>query len=156
MVTGSPSSLDQLNSAAPLFEWSYSLLRSDPEKLPLVLAVICIAYSVSFWGVHNPLLALVPTLLVVSSVSEFLFPIHYSVSQRGVSARWAWNTLEMTWDDVRRIYDLETGLKFSPLSRKNSLFEAVRGIRVRFDTTERRVEILGAVALWRKDNVKDA
>ena len=164
MVTGSPRSLDQLNSAGPTLTqsegnpqtetcitWTFSLLRSDPEKLPLVLAIISIAYLISLWVLHNPLLALAPTLLVVSSVSEFLFPIHYSVSLEGVRARWAWNDLEMKWEDVRHIYDLETGLKFSPLSRKNSRFEGVRGICVRFDTTDRRSEILHAVALWRKD-----
>jgi len=169
MVTGSPRSLDQFNSAGPSLShsegnpksdisitWTFSLLRSDPEKLPLVLAIIAIAYLISLWGLHNPLLAIVPTLLVVSSVSEYLFPIHYSISPAGIKARWAWNDLDMKWEDVRHIYDLETSLKFSPLSRKNSLFEGIRGIRVRFDTSERRTEILEAVALWRKEASKHA
>jgi hypothetical protein len=164
MVTGSPRSLDQLKIAGPSLShsdgnpeietsitWTFSLLSSDPEKLPLVLAIISIAYVVSLWGLHNPLLAIVPTLLVVSSVSEYLFPICYTISSAGIKARWAWNDLEMKWVDVRHIYDVETGLKFSPLSRKNSLFEGIRGIRVRFDSAERRDEVLKAVAEWRKD-----
>ena len=169
MVTGSPRSLDQLDNAGPsltlsegnpqtdtCIAWAFSLLRSDPEKLPLVLAIISIAYLISLWGLHNPLLAIVPTLLVVSSVSEYLFPIHYSLSKKGITARWAWNDLEMKWEDVRHIYDLDTGFKFSPLSRKGSLFEGIRGIRVRFDNADRRSEVLESIVRWREDTNKHA
>lgn len=130
--------------------WTHSLCDKIPAKKAPVVAAIISAYVAALCLLHNPLIALVPAALVVSAVSEYLFAIRYCISKSGVTARWGWNMLEMSWSDIKRIYLLPDCIKFSPLDRSGSRFEEMRGILVRFASEEERDRILNTVRLYRE------
>ena len=110
-----------------LLRWRVHLARRDPRRA--VVAIIIIAASAaavySVW--HHPVAAVAAGLLLLSSVAEFLMPIHYCVSSEGVSCRNFWSARYLKWADVRRSYRDARGIKLSPLSRPSRL-EAYRGI----------------------------
>ena len=80
----------------------------------------------SFW------LGLLPMLALLLSLSEYIFPIRYTLTAQSASARCGLSVLEIRWADVRHAYLTDDGIKLSPLSAKNSRFESLRGVFLRF------------------------
>ncbi len=112
--------------------WRVHLLRRRPERLwPLLLCGIG-TLALGLLMFRNPLLALLPPLLLALSVGDFLLPVTYTLSETGVSARRVFSHLEMDWNAVRHVYAADGGLKLSPLERANSRWEPLRGILLRF------------------------
>lgn len=112
--------------------WTVHLLRGQSTWLPRIgLCLLCVLLGglVLF---HNPLLALLPAAALLFSLSEFLFPIHYTLTRRGAQARHGLMTLEIAWRDVKHAYLASDGIKLSPLARPNSRLEPLRGVFLRF------------------------
>ena len=86
-------------------------------------------------------LALLPTLALLLSLSEFFFPIHYTLTAETAAARHGLTALEIRWADVRHVYLTDDGMKLSPLRAKNARFEPLRGVFLRFDDTNREAVI---------------
>jgi hypothetical protein len=93
---------------------------------------------------HNIILACLPAAVVVLSISEYLFPIRYTLTKRGATLRCGLTWLEMPWSDVRHAYLTDEGVKLSPLRAKGSRMEPIRGIYLRF-STDNREAVIGAV-----------
>lgn len=92
----------------------------------LAVLILGIALFRSFW------LGLLPMLALLFSLSEYIFPIRYTLTAQSASARCGLSTLEIQWADVRHAFLIEDGIKLSPLSAKNSRFESLRGVFLRF------------------------
>ena len=80
----------------------------------------------SFW------LGLLPMLALLFYLSEYVFPIRYTLTPQSASARCGLSVLEIRWADVRHAYLTDDGIKLSPLAAKNSRFESLRGVFLRF------------------------
>lgn len=94
---------------------------------------------------------MLPVAAVLFSLSEFVFPIRYALTEQGASARCGPTALEMRWTDVRHAYLTDDGIKLSPLRTKNSRFEPLRGIFLRFDDTN-RATVIAAVRHLRPES----
>jgi hypothetical protein len=124
--------------------WSVHLMKARPDatwRIVLCAVLVAIVATVIF---RSLLLGLVPAAAIVLTLSEFLFPIHYSLTQKGVVLRNGLTWLEMPWTDVRHAYLAEDGVKLSPLRKKNARLEPLRGIFVRFGDQDREA-VLDAV-----------
>ena len=80
----------------------------------------------SFW------LGFLPMLALLFSLSEYVFPVRYTLTAQSAAARHGLTTLEIHWADVRHAYLTDDGIKLSPLTSKNSRFESLRGVYLRF------------------------
>jgi hypothetical protein len=81
---------------------------------------------------HNLLLSLLVLLLLALAVGEYLFPIHYRLTENGVYARNLFNLRYLPWRDLRRCYRGKQGIKLSPLAY-GGWREAFRGIQLRVE-----------------------
>lgn len=124
--------------------WSVHLVKTRPDaawRIGVCAVLVAVVGTVVF---RSLLLGLVSAAAIVLSLSEFLFPIHYSLSNKGVALRNGLTWLEMSWADVRHAYLADDGVKLSPLRKKNARLEPLRGIFVRFGEQDREV-VLDAV-----------
>ena len=119
------------------FEWTVHLLRRQAGRLPRVVAVVLGALLLGLCLFHSFWLALAPVFALVFSLSEYLFPVRYSLTAQSAKSQHGLTSLEIRWADVRRAYLTDEGVKLSPLRAKNSRFEPLRGVYLRFDESNR-------------------
>ncbi len=93
-----------------------------------MIAIGSVAAGVGF---GSPILGALSLCLLTASVSDFLFPIHYRLTEDGVSMRGLLTRRKMEWRAVRRVVRDGLGVKLSPLPRHSRL-EAYRGIYLWF------------------------
>ncbi len=134
-----------------LLVWRTHRLREDPWRLAIVAPCIVVAgwAGASLFGWGGGVAA---ALVVVASVSEYLFPVKHILTSRKGSVRCLLNRAEILWSDVRRVWVTDDGVKLSPLENR-SRREAYRGVFLRFGN--RRQEVLDAVNTARKSDVVD-
>ena len=133
--------------------WSVHLLRQQPNRLPKIICVLGLVFLSSIWLFHSLWLALLPTLAALFSVSEFVFPIHYTLTPESAAMKCGLTALEIQWADVRHAYLTDEGIKLSPLRRKNSRMEPLRGVYLRFDEAQveaQREEVIATVTRLRQ------
>jgi hypothetical protein len=82
-------------------------------------------------GFDSPILAALSVCLLTASVSDFLFPIQYRLTEDGALMRGLLTRRKMAWHSVRRVVRDDLGVKLSPLPRHSRL-EAYRGIYLWF------------------------
>ena len=119
------------------YGWSVHLLRRQGGRLPRLAAVVVGALLLGLCVFHSLWLALLPVLALVFSLSEYLFPVYYSLTAKSAKSQHGLTALEILWADVRRAYLTDEGIKLSPLRAKNSRFEPLRGVYLRFDEANR-------------------
>ncbi len=117
--------------------WSVHLLRRQPQRASRIAFVLAGVFVLSLCLFRSLWLALLPAAAVLLSLSEFVFPIRYTLTVQSATARHGLTLLEIRWADVRHAYLTDEGVKLSPLRAKNSRFEPLRGVYLRFDETNR-------------------
>lgn len=133
-----------------ILTWTVHLVRLYPERLTrLGIIVLCI-FAVSLCVFHSFWLALLPVSALLLSLSEYLCPIQYILTKQSVSARHGLTALEMRWADVRHIYLADDGIKLSPLRARNSRFEPLRGVFLRFGAMN-KAEVIAAIQRHRSE-----
>ena len=90
--------------------------------------------------------------MVLLSLSEFVFPVKYTLTAQSATARHGLTLLEIRWADVRHAYLTDEGVKLSPLRAKNSRFEPLRGVYLRFSEDNREV-VIAAVQGFRQEQI---
>ena len=111
---------------API-RWRVHLARRNPRRAAAVILAVVASAAAAYSLWLHPLAAAVVGILILSSVAEFLLPIHYCIGPDGVSCRSFWSARHLRWAEVKRCYRDAHGVKLSPLSRPSRL-EAYRGI----------------------------
>jgi len=111
--------------------WTVHLARRQPRRTAALLFVIVAASIAAAYGFGSGFWGLLALALLVASVSDFLFPVRYSIGPEGVEVRGPIHRRRMTWQQVRRVAKDDRGVKLSPLSRPSRL-EAYRGIYLWF------------------------
>ena len=81
--------------------------------------------------------------------------MRYTLTPQSASARHGLTLLEIRWADVRHAYLTDEGIKLSPLSAKNSRFEALRGVFLRFDDGNKDA-VIAAVRRFRQETLPRA
>lgn len=151
-MASSPASITTIPSTQEAsLSWSVHLLRRRPGQLARVGAALLGVFIVSLCLFHSFWLALLPVMAVLFSLSEFVFPIHYTLTPQVASARYGPTALEIRWADVRHAYLTDEGIKLSPLRVKNTRFEPLRGVFLRFDETNREA-VIAAVRQGRQEH----
>ena len=112
--------------------WRVHLLRQQPRRLPRLLAAAAGVFLMSLILFRSAWLALLPALAALFSLSEFLFPAHYTLTAQSATVRFGLTTLEIFWQDVRHAYLTDEGIKLSPLATRNARWEPLRGVFLRF------------------------
>jgi hypothetical protein len=120
-----------------LLEWQVHLARRRPAKLLPALGAIFVAALLVQFTTHNPWLSLATLLLLVFAAAEYLFPIHYRLTEKGVSARNLLNYRYLPWEQLRRCYRGPEGIKLSPLPY-GGWRESFRGIQLRVEGETRQ------------------
>ena len=136
---------------AALLAWSVHLLRRQPERMPKIAGVLSAVFAAGLCLFHSFWLALLPTLAALFSLSEFVFPIYYTLTPQSAAMKCGLTALEIRWADVRHAYLTEDGIKLSPLRGQNSRMEPLRGVFLRFDAAQREMVIAVVTRLRAED-----
>ena len=120
--------------------WTAHPARRRPRELALVAAVLFLtsgAVLVSFESLFMTGLALV---IVILSISSFLFPTHYRLTEEGVEERRLGMRRARRWAELRRLEIGRGAALVSPFARKSWL-DRTRGFLLMFDGAERQVVV---------------
>ena len=124
--------------ADAVLSWSVHLLRQRPQGTGRIVLGLAATFVCGLILFHSLLLALLPMTALFLALSEYLLPIRYTLTERSATARWGLTVLEIAWRDVRHVYVAPgDGLKLSPLAVKNSRWERLRGVWLRFEEADR-------------------
>jgi hypothetical protein len=94
--------------------------------------LIAAASIAAGFGFRSPVLGMLAGALLTASISDYLFPLGFHLSDDGVGARGLLTRRRMSWSQIRGVRRDKLGVKLSPLSRRSRL-EAYRGIYVWFE-----------------------
>jgi hypothetical protein len=140
----------EVNAEESVLSWSVHLMTRQPKRPAQIGAVVMAVFALSVWVFHSLWLGLAPVLALLFSLSEFIFPVRYTLTPQSASARHGLTSLELRWADVRHAYLTDEGIKLSPLKTKNSRFESLRGIFLRFDGSNQDA-VIAAVRRFRQE-----
>ena len=96
------------------FSWTVRLSRRRPEQAAKIGLVILGVFCFGLCFFHSLWLAGLPALALLLSLSEFLFPVRYTLSEHSAAVRYGLSSLEIRWEDVRHAYLTNDGIKLSP------------------------------------------
>ncbi|HLH80488.1 MAG TPA: hypothetical protein VKV29_09435 [Chthonomonas sp.] len=138
--------------------WQVHLLRSQPQKLPFVGAVVLLGV-LSAWVLFGQLLlALVALILLCKAAGEYLFPITYRLDADGVWLNGFLLRQGLQWQEAKRLVSEENGFYVSPFAVASPL-ERFRGLHLRFandGSVGDRAMVLGAIARWAPHLINEA
>ena len=123
--------------------WSVHLARRNPRKTLWALLAILIGALAAGVGFRSAAAGMLTLILLAGSISDYLFPVRYRLSQAGIEARGLLFVRRMAWNQVRRVARETAGVKLSPRSRHSRL-EAYRGIYLWFQANE--TEVMATIA----------
>ncbi len=114
----------------------------------LGILVLVLAFSVCLF--QSLLVALLPPVILMLSLSEFFFPVRHRLTAKSAHVQHGLTVLEIRWADVRHAYLTADGVKLSPLRVKNARWEPLRGVFLRFDDGNRD-QVIAAVRRLREE-----
>jgi len=120
--------------------WTAHPARRRPRDLALVAAALFLtsgAVLVSFESLFMTGLAVV---IVILSITSFLFPTHYRLSDEGVEERRLGMRRARRWGELRRLEIGPGAALVSPFARKSWL-DRTRGFLLLFDGADRQVVV---------------
>ena len=135
-----------------VLSWTVHLSARQPNRPIQIGMILLIVFALGIWMFHSIWLSLVPVLTLLFSMSEFVFPIRYTLTEQSASVRHGLTSLEIRWTDVRHAYLADDGIKLSPFATKNSRFEALRGVYLRFDDQNRET-VIASVQRLRQEQI---
>ena len=133
-------------SAADSLTWSVHLARRNSRKTAWALLAILLGALAAGVGFRSAAAGMLTLILLLGSISDYLFPVRYRLSRRGIEARGLLFVRRMSWNQVRRVVREAAGVKLSPRPRHSRL-EAYRGIYLWFQDNE--AEVMAAIACYR-------
>jgi len=116
----------------PGLEWTIHLARRRPSQAAGAVALIAAASLAAGFGFQSLLLGLLAAALLIASVSDYLFPLTFTLTHEAAEARGPLHRRRLLWAQVRRVSRDDLGLKLSPLPHPSRL-DAFRGIYLWFE-----------------------
>jgi hypothetical protein len=132
--------------------WRVHLAARSPGRTAGALLMIGVGALAAGVGSRSAGAGLLALVLLLSSVSDYLLPLHYRLSESGIEAKGLIYRRRMRWPEVRRVLRERTGVKLSPLPGRSRL-EAYRGIYLWFDGNE--ADVMAAIARYRGAETDD-
>ena len=123
----------EVSADESVLSWSVHLIAKQSKRPAQIGLVLLAVFALGLCVFHSFWLSLPPALALLFSLSEFVLPVRYTLTEQSASARHGLTALEIRWADVRHVYLADDGIKLSPLSARNSRFESLRGVFLRFD-----------------------
>jgi len=114
-----------------LAEWRVHLLPENPKKSAAVILMLAVALVLIHLAFRSPWLTMLGALILAGSLSDWLFPIAYRLTTRSASYKNVVFRKRIAWDNVRRVYVSDFGVKLSPFASRSRL-EPFRALIVRF------------------------
>jgi len=111
--------------------WRVWPLLEDSRKALLAVGALILFPALFAWSTHSTGWGLLSFLLLLASISTFLFPTHYSVDAEWVEWRHLGLRYRKRRKDFQRVLLLPEGVLFSPFPRP-SFLERYRGVYFRF------------------------
>ncbi len=140
--------LEETSGSETALGWSVHLIARQPKRRAQIAAILLGVLALGLCVFHSLWLGLAPALALLFSLSEYVFPVRYTLTASAATARHGLTHLEIRWADVRHAYLTDEGIKLSPLTTKNSRFEPLRGVFLRFDHTNKE-DVIEAVRRFR-------
>ena len=111
--------------------WRVHLLKREPQRLPVLLLVMAVGAG-CVWLMFGTLLpVLTSALLLTGSVSEYLFPITYRLTEEAICQESLTSRIQLPWKDVRRCQMGHDALLLTSLPEPSRM-DAFRGVLLRF------------------------
>jgi hypothetical protein len=90
-------------SETTLLTWRTHRLREDRQCLPLVIGAYVLAIGIWWLFFPVPLALFLPLVALTSALSEFLFPVTYTLTSTGVSVVYGpLHRLHLAWEEIKR------------------------------------------------------
>lgn len=137
-------------------EWSVHRSRNEPQKLGIFILFL-IAINVLLFAFYReiyidyPVFALLGNLILTGSISDFIFPVRYRLTEEGAEYRNFLTKKHISWADVKNCYLTNEGIKLSPLEKNNRL-ENFRGFMLLFNNN--KDEIISHVKRLASNRIK--
>jgi len=123
-------------------QWTIHLARRHPAKAIAALLIVALAAVCAAAGFRACWAGLLAGALLVATISDFLFPVTFTMDDAGLEARGLVLRRRMRWGQVKRVIRDELGVKLTPLARPSRL-EAYRGIYAWFaDNADQVMEFI--------------
>ncbi len=140
----------EVSAEESVLSWSVHLITRQPKRPAQLGAVLLAVFVLGLCVFHSFWLSLAPVLALLFSLSEFILPVRYILTPQSATVRHGLTSLEIQWPDVRHAYLTDDGIKLSPLNTKNSRFESLRGVFLRFDDHNHEA-VIAAVRRFRQE-----
>lgn len=112
-------------------EWTVRLWERAPQKRWAVIVVGLVGAAIGYAMFGNVLVAIVAFVCIAASSSEYVFPLHYRLTEEAARVRCGINVTEIEWKSVKRVIEGSGGVKLSPLARDSRL-APFRGVFLRY------------------------
>ena len=121
-----------------IMEWTRHYLRCEPLAPRLLGCSIAAIYILGYLMFGSALTAIIPCAGFIFILSEFFFPVHYTVRQNTISAVCAANATEVTWSSVGSVRNVKHGIRLDMTARNSPDVFNVRNITIYCDNDVRR------------------
>jgi len=122
--------------ADPLLTWTAHPARRRPRDVALVVAIVSTTAGVVLWTFESAFLALLAVVFLLLSVSSFLLPTRYRITEDGIEAARALVVRRRRFADLRRLEVGADAALVSPLPRPGFL-DRRRGLWIWLDGADR-------------------
>ena len=109
--------------------WSAWPAKDHPFRALVLLAALTVLGVLVRQGTHDMVLAVAGPLFVLLSVSSWLLPTGYRLTDEALEVRSLGVTRVRPWSEMRRVVVDEAGVFLSPFERRHWL-DAYRGVRL--------------------------
>jgi len=116
-------------AAGRALSWSAWPAKDHPLRAVVLVAALAVLGVLVEQGTHDVVLAVAGPLFVFLSVSSWILPTTYRLTDAALEVRSLGVTRVRPWGEMRRMAVDETGVFLSPFERKNWL-DAYRGVRL--------------------------
>jgi hypothetical protein len=140
-----PAETDE--AEATLLRWRVHRLRESPRGALLVLAGTAgVLLAGNLLSLH-PITLLVGMAALMVSLSDYLLPVTYRLTEKGAHADVGLNRLFIAWKDVKRATHGNEGIFLSPFPQP-SRRDGFRGVRLRYGMDNRDAVLENVRNLW--------
>lgn len=116
--------------------WTAHPARRRPRDLALVAAALFLTTGAVLYSFESFFMTGLAVVIVILSVSSFLFPTHYRLSDDGIEEKRLGVRRARRWADLRRLEIGPGAALVSPFARKSWL-DRHRGFLLLFDGADR-------------------
>ena len=118
------------------------------KKTIFSIIVILLFGYVVFIGFQNLYWSIFSVIILIYSLKQFYFPIHYSISKKGIKKNYVFGEHTMDWPEIKRfIKTKQGGILYS--RPKKSVLDLISGLELQFEYNANEVIRLIETRMWK-------